>query len=242
MDNEFFTPHPSFLSMLPWYINNELLLILAYLLGSLPTGYLVGRLLKGIDIREVGSGSTGATNVLRTLGKGPAIVVLLVDVLKGVLAIAAVNFAFARLPGWLYYTKAVDGNLANWQPWMIVLAGLLVLLGHSKPIWLNFKGGKSVATSLGVLLAMDWRIGLSTIAVFAVSLAISRIVSLSSITGAISVTALMIAFRQPLPYCLFAIAGGVYVIWLHRTNIQRLLAGTEPQLGQALPEQPGEGG
>ena len=228
--------------MLPWYINNELLLILAYLLGSLPTGYLAGRLLKGIDIREVGSGSTGATNVLRTLGKVPAIVVLLVDVLKGVLAIAAVNAAFTRLPGWLYYTKAVDVNLANWQPWMMVLAGLFALLGHSKPIWLNFKGGKSVATSLGVLLAMDWRIGLSTIAVFAISIAISRIVSLSSITGAISVTALMIAFRQPLPYCLFAIAGGIYVIWLHRANIQRLLAGTEPQIGQALPEQPEEGG
>ena len=228
--------------MLPWYINNELLLILAYLLGSLPTGYLAGRLLKGIDIREVGSGSTGATNVLRTLGKVPAIVVLLVDVLKGVLAIAAVNASFTRLPGWLYYTKAVDVNLANWQPWMMVLAGLLALLGHSKPIWLNFKGGKSVATSLGVLLAMDWRIGLSTIAVFAISIAISRIVSLSSITGAISVTALMIAFRQPLPYCLFAIAGGIYVIWLHRANIQRLLAGTEPQIGQALLEQPEEGG
>ena len=228
--------------MLPWYINNELLLILAYLLGSLPTGYLAGRLLKGIDIREVGSGSTGATNVLRTLGKVPAIVVLLVDVLKGVLAIAAVNAAFTRLPGWLYYTKAVDVNLANWQPWMMVLAGLFALLGHSKPIWLNFKGGKSVATSLGVLLAMDWRIGLSTIAIFAISIAISRIVSLSSITGAISVTALMIAFRQPLPYCLFAIAGGIYVIWLHRANIQRLLAGTEPQIGQALLEQPEEGG
>ena len=228
--------------MLPWYINNELLLILAYLLGSLPTGYLAGRLLKGIDIREVGSGSTGATNVLRTLGKAPAIVVLVIDVLKGVSAIAAVNFAFTRLPGWLYYTKIVDVNLANWQPWMIILAGLLALLGHSKPIWLNFKGGKSVATSIGVLLAMDWRIGLSTIAVFAVSIAISRIVSLSSITGAISVTALMIAFRQPLTYCLFAIAGGIYVVWLHRANIQRLLAGTEPQLGQALPEQPTEGG
>ena len=238
----FLAPHPSFFFMLPWYINNELLLILAYLLGSVPTGYLAGRLLKGIDIREVGSGSTGATNVLRTLGKVPAIVVLLIDVLKGVFAIAAVNFAFTRLPGWLYYTKVVEVNLASWQPWMIVLAGLLALLGHSKPIWLNFKGGKSVATSLGVLLAMDWRVGLSTIAVFAISLAISRIVSLSSILGAISVTALMIAFRQPLPYCLFAIAGGIYVIWLHRTNVQRLLAGTEPQLGQALPKQPTDGG
>ncbi len=227
--------------MLPWYINNELLLILAYVLGSLPTGYLAGRLLKGIDIREVGSGSTGATNVLRNLGKAPAIVVLLIDVLKGVLAIEAVNFAFTRLPGWLYYTKVVDVNLIHWQPWMIIGAGLLALLGHSKPIWLNFKGGKSVATSIGVLLAMDWRVGLSTIAIFSVSIAFSRIVSLSSITGAISVTAFMIAFRQPLPYCLFAISGGIYVIWLHRANVQRLLIGTEPQIGQAIPEPPGDG-
>ncbi len=110
----------SLIFMLPWYINNELLLILAYLLGSIPTGYLAGRLLKGIDIRDEGSGSIGATNVLRTLGRAPAIVVLLIDALKGVLAIAAVNFAFTRLPGWLYYTKVVDVNLANWQPFTAV--------------------------------------------------------------------------------------------------------------------------
>lgn len=224
--------------MVPWYINNGLLLILAYLLGSIPTGYLAGRLLKGIDIRQEGSGSTGATNVLRTLGKAPAIAVLLIDVLKGALAIAAVNFAFTYLPGWLYYSKVVDSSFGNWQPWMATLAGLLALLGHSKSVWLNFTGGKSVAASLGVLLAMDWRVGLSTVGVFALSLAITRIVSISSIAGAVGVIILMIVFNQPLPYCLFAIAGGLYVIWLHRTNIQRLIAGTEPRLGQKLPPQP----
>jgi glycerol-3-phosphate acyltransferase PlsY len=223
--------------MLPWFINNGLLLILAYLLGSLPTGYLAGRLLKGIDIRQEGSGSTGATNVLRTLGKVPAIAVLAIDILKGALAIVAVNYAFTHLPGWLYFTKVVDRSFASWQPWTVVLAGLLALLGHSKSVWLNFTGGKSVATSLGILLAMNWMVGLGALGVFGLSIAITKIVSISSISGAIATPILMIALGQPLPYCLFAIAGGAYVIWRHRTNIQRLLAGTEPKLGQKLTEE-----
>jgi glycerol-3-phosphate acyltransferase PlsY len=122
-----------------------------------------------------------------------------------------------------------------WLAWMIALAGLAAILGHSKSIWLGFTGGKSVATSLGVLLAMSWQIGLSTLSVFGLVLAVSRIVSLSSICGAIAVAILMLLMRQPLPYQLFALAGGLYVILRHRSNIQRLLAGTEPRLGQKLP-------
>lgn len=223
--------------MLTWYINNGLLLILAYLLGSIPTGYLAGRLLKGIDIRQEGSGSTGATNVLRSVGKVPAIVVLIIDALKGALAIAAVNFAFTHLPGWLYYSKIVGVNFALWQPVMVTLTGLLALIGHSKSIWLNFAGGKSVATSLGVLLTMNWMVGLSTLGVFAISLAITRIVSISSIAGAVAVIAFMVIFAQPLPYVGFAIVGGAYVIWRHRANISRLLNGTEPKLGQKLTQE-----
>ncbi|BAU11502.1 membrane protein [Leptolyngbya sp. NIES-3755] len=223
--------------MLPsWFINNALLLIVAYLLGSIPTGYLAGRLLKGIDIREAGSGSTGATNVLRTIGKIPALIVLLIDIGKGALAIAAVNYAFTYLPGWLYYSKIVGLDFGVWQPVMVTLAGLAALFGHSKSIWLGFSGGKSVATSLGILLAMNWMVALSTVGVFALSLGITRIVSISSITGAVSVIAFMILFGQPLPYLLFAIAGGAYVIWRHRSNIQRILEGTEPKLGQKLEE------
>jgi glycerol-3-phosphate acyltransferase PlsY len=206
-----------------------LLLLTAYLLGSTPTGYTAGRLLKGIDIREQGSGSTGATNVLRTLGKGPALVVLLIDALKGVGAIALVD-AFYALP----VTQAVP---STWKPWLVALAAFAGILGHSKSIWLNFTGGKSVATSLGVLLAMSLPVGLGTLGVFAVVLALSRIVSLGSITGAIAVSILMILFNQPLPYQLFAIAAGSYVIYRHRSNIQRILAGTEPQLGQPLPQE-----
>ena len=206
-----------------------LLLIAAYLLGSLPTGYLAGRLLKGIDIREQGSGSTGATNVLRTLGKGPALVVLLVDALKGVGAIALVNGA---------YTQRVISVLpATWQTWLVALAALAALVGHSKSIWLNFTGGKSVATGLGVLLAMSWPVGLGTLGIFAVVLALSRIVSLGSIAGAIAVSFLMIFLGQPLPYQLFAGAAGLYVLLRHKSNIQRILAGTEPRLGQPLQQE-----
>lgn len=208
-------------------------LLIAYLLGSTPTGYTAARLIKGIDIREHGSGSTGATNVLRTLGKGPGLLVLLIDMLKGVLAIALVR---------LLFTFAANRNLipisvnpTMWLGWMIALAGLAAILGHSKSIWLGFTGGKSVATSLGVLLAMSWQIGLSTLGIFGLVLALSRIVSLSSICGAIAVFILMMLMRQPLPYQLFALAGGLYVILRHRSNIQRLLAGTEPRLGQKLP-------
>lgn len=204
-----------------------LLFLVAYLLGSFPTGYLAARILKGIDIREQGSGSIGATNVLRTLGKGPAIAVLLIDAAKGALAILAAHWA---------YTFSGLAGLS--LPWLVALAGLAAVFGHSWPIWLNFKGGKSVATSLGILLAMSWQVGLGTLGVFAVVLAISRIVSLSSIAGAIAVSALMFLLHQPLPYQLFAIAAGIYVIWRHRSNIQRLLAGTEPQIGQKLSTEP----
>jgi len=217
--------------MMTWVIFNVSLFLAAYFLGSIPTGYLIGRVIKGVDLRQEGSGSTGATNVLRTLGKGPAIFVLSVDVLKGVGAIALVK--------WAYYLDAVSKLaplpiLEGWLPWMITAAGLLAVVGHSRSLWLGFAGGKSVATSLGVLMAMSWVVGLSTLAVFALCLAISRIVSLSSIAGAISVPLIMFVIHQPLAFILFGLAGGFYVVWRHSSNIQRLIDGTEPRIGQKL--------
>jgi acyl phosphate:glycerol-3-phosphate acyltransferase len=213
-----------------WITGNAIVLLIAYLLGSLPTGYLLGKWLKGIDIREHGSGSTGATNVLRTLGKGPGIAVLLVDVLKGVAAIALTQFTYQPNT---FLVQLTEGDVIpnTWFPWMMVLSGLFAILGHSKSIWLKFTGGKSVATSLGILLMLNWQVGLATFGVFALMLAVSRIVSLSSISGAIALPILMLLAHQPLPYVLFGIVGGIYVIVRHRTNIQRIFAGTESRLG-----------
>ncbi|HBE16054.1 MAG TPA: acyl-phosphate glycerol 3-phosphate acyltransferase [Cyanobacteria bacterium UBA11149] len=207
----------------------SVIIIGAYLLGSIPTGYLAGKTLKGIDIREEGSGSTGATNVLRTIGKIPALMVLLIDAAKGAGAIALVNG--------VYYFTGTSVLPETWQYWLVALAGFLALIGHSKSIWIGFSGGKSVATSLGVLLAMSWPVGLGTLGVFGIVFGISRIVSLGSIAGAIAVAVLTIVLRQPLPYEIFGCAAGLYVIIRHRSNIERLLAGTEPQIGQKLSQE-----
>ena len=213
-------------------------LVIAYLFGSTPTGYLAGKLLKGIDIREHGSKATGATNVLRTLGKWPALVVLVADVLKGV---GAIIVARSFCP-WLYTalspTPPTALDLQSWVPWAVCLAGIAVMLGHSRSIWLNFTGGKSAATGLGVLLAMSWPVGLGAATVFGVVLAIFRIVSLSSILASLAAIVLICGLEQPLPYRLLVIAGSSYVIVRHRANIQRLLAGSEPRLGGSDPNNP----
>lgn len=220
--------------MATWLTLSAAILLAAYLLGSIPTGYIAARILKGIDIREHGSGSTGATNVLRTLGKGPGLLVLVVDTLKGVVAIALVYWIFTTASQNIFPPSV---NF-DWLHFLVTLAGLAAVIGHSKSIWLGFSGGKSVATSLGVLLAMNWQVALATVGVFGCVLALTRIVSLSSIAGAIAVSLLMFLLHQPLPYILFGLAGGLYVIWRHRSNIHRLLAGTEPKLGQNMTSEP----
>jgi len=195
------------------------LLLAGYLLGSIPSGYLAGRWLAGLDIRREGSGSTGATNVLRVVGKGPALAVFLVDVLKGS---AAVLLAKAVL-----------------DPFGVgvVLAGLAALAGHIWPVWLGWKGGKAVATGLGMLLGLTWPVGLACFGIFLAVLSLSRIVSLSSVVAALSLPLLMLGWfaHQGLglrwPYLALALLTTVLVVWRHRSNIQRLLAGTEPRLG-----------
>ncbi|WP_293496320.1 glycerol-3-phosphate 1-O-acyltransferase PlsY [Phenylobacterium sp.] len=204
-------------------------LAVAYLFGATPTGYLAGRWLKGIDLRDEGSGSTGATNVLRNLGLAPFVVVLLIDVLKGA---AAILFALWFYP-WLYAALAPPAvDVRALAPWAVCLAGLAALIGHSRSIWLGFKGGKSVAAGLGVLLAMAWPVGIGGLAVFGVAVAISRRISLGSILAAVTAIVLICVLQQPLAYRLLIVAGGLYVIVLHRANIGRLLAGTEPRVGR----------
>ena len=217
--------------MLKVVLVSFLLIMLGYLLGSIPTGYLAGKWLKGIDIRQEGSGSTGATNVLRTLGKPAAITVLVIDVLKGSLAVLGVRVFYAYVP------MEILPN--NWQTWLILGAGVAAILGHSRSIFLNFTGGKSVATSLGVFLAMTPIVALATLGTFLLMLGIFRIVSLGSIVGAIAVMIYMVLASAPLPYLLLAIFAGLYVLIRHQSNINRLIAGTEPKIGQKIQSQEG---
>ena len=188
-------------------------LILGYLLGSLPSGWLAGRWLKNIDIRELGSGSTGATNVLRQVGKGPALVVFLIDVGKGAAAVLV-----ARALG-----------LGDW---IQVLAGLTALAGHIWPVWLNFKGGKAVATGFGMFLGLAWPVGLASFGVFLLTLWLFRIVSLSSVLAAVSLPLLMISFSGIGSYILIALVAMGLVLWRHRSNLARILEGSEPKVGQ----------
>ena len=188
---------------------------LGYLLGSFPSGYLAGRWCAGVDIRQLGSGSTGATNVLRQVGKGPALVVFLVDVFKGS---AAVILARALLGAGAY----------GW----LVAAGLAALAGHIWPIWLGGKGGKAVATGFGMLLGLVPAVGLACLGVFLTSLALSRIVSISSVLAAASLPLLMAGAGAPGAYLGLGLVAAVMVIWRHRSNLSRLLKGEEPRLRQ----------
>ena len=215
-------------------------LLAGYLLGSIPAGYLAGRWLQGVDIRSLGSGSTGATNVLRQFGKGPALVVFLVDVLEGTAAVLLAKALLEPLPG------TVTG--ADWRSdsWVVAaglasLAGLAALAGHIWPVWLGWRGGKAVATALGMLLGLTWPVGLACFGVFLAVLSVSRIVSLSSVVAAIALPLLMLGWFQDQglglrwPYLALALLTSSLVIWRHRSNLSRLLAGTEPKLGQKKP-------
>ena len=188
-------------------------LVLGYLLGSIPSGWLAARWLKGIDLRELGSGSTGATNVLRQVGKGPALVVFLIDVGKGA---AAVLIARALGLG----------------DWIQVLAGLTALAGHIWPVWLGFKGGKAVATGLGLFLGLAWPVGLASFGVFLAVFSLSRYVSLASVLAAISLPLLMAAGTDSNANLVVALVAMLLVLWRHRSNIKRLINGTEPKLNQ----------
>ena len=212
-------------------ITSLAVLLAGYLLGAIPFGWLAGRWLAGVDLRQEGSGSTGATNVLRVVGKGPALAVFLLDVLKGT---AAVVLARVVLTPAEVASSLAPPSLAV-DSW-VVAAGLAALAGHIWPLWLGWKGGKAVATGLGMLLGLAWPVGLACFGVFLAVLTFSRIVSLSSMVAALALPLLMLGWFgsggiRP-AYLALAVLTTVLVIWRHRSNLQRLLAGTEPRLGQ----------
>ena len=199
-----------------------LLLAIAYLLGSFPTGYLVGRL-AGIDIRELGSGSTGATNVWRNVGKLAGISVFVVDFAKGAIAIYMTQQA-----NWLITNFGLTTNIAiNDLSLFVIGAGMLALIGHSRPVWLGFKGGKSVATGVGILFMLNWLVATIAFSIWLATMAIWRTVSISSIVAAATAPVLMWTLQGNIIYSSFVTVGCMFVIWLHRSNIERILNGTE---------------
>ncbi|MEY4875450.1 MAG: hypothetical protein RI955_538 [Bacteroidota bacterium] len=199
-------------------IINNIAILLAYLLGSIPTAVWVGKYFFNTDIREHGSGNAGTTNTLRVLGKKPAIFVLLVDVFKGIAALK-LAYLFSDLQ------PHTDGFI-NFQ----VILGIAAIVGHVFPVFANFRGGKGIATMFGVLLGIHTEVALLCMAIFFVTLLFSNYVSLSSLLASIALPVLIfLAFKHDdqILLRLFALAATFTVIATHQKNIQRLVNGTE---------------
>lgn len=195
--------------------------IIAYLLGSISFSVIISKKMAGFDVREKGSGNAGSTNVLRTVGKKAAIITLICDCLKGVVAV---------LIG-LLASKLVQGTDSSL---LVQLAGIAVVVGHTFPIFFKFKGGKGVATSLGVLLIINWKIGLICLVFALVVMTLTRFVSLGSVATAILLPILTVCIdtNAPAPgnYVIFGIILAVLVVFNHRSNVKRLLEGKENKL------------
>jgi glycerol-3-phosphate acyltransferase PlsY len=199
-----------------------LVAIAAYLLGSIPTGYLVARS-RGVDIRAVGSGNIGATNVFRILGRGPGVFVLAVDALKG--------YAACRLLGALAVAWFGDSSGAG-REFFPIVAGLSAILGHNYTCWLGFKGGKGIATSAGVLLALFPKAFLVVLVVWGLVFAAGRYVSLASIAAAVALPVAVGLFGYGRERLGVALLMSLLAIYKHKPNIQRLIAGTEHRFGK----------
>ncbi len=195
-------------------------LLLAYLFGSIPGGVLVARLYR-VDLRKVGSGNIGATNVQRVLGWGPAIVVALFDIFKGGIAV------------WIARLAGVEG-------WLLGGVAVAAVLGHNFPITLRFSGGKGVATSLGTLLFLDPEVALYSAAIGLSVILLTRYVSAGSLTGAVAAVVLALALRRPDWELLTLALMAAMLFFTHRANLKRLWQGTERRLGERVkpPEAP----
>lgn len=209
--------------MIPYYI---IMGIIAYLIGSINFSILISKKKAGFDIREKGSGNAGTTNVLRTVGKKASIITLICDILKGVVAILV-----AYVAG-LIMKDGVDRAL------LIQLAGIAVILGHTFPIFFGFKGGKGIATALGVLLMTNWNIGLICLVFALLLMVLTKMVSVGSLAAAV-LFPVLVAFMPSnayivegnhLGYIVYAVILAVLVIFNHRANVKRLLTGTENKI------------
>lgn len=189
-----------------------LTILIAYVIGSIPTGFLIVKAKTGEDIRTIGSGSTGATNVKRVLGKKWFFIVMILDALKGACPVVLAK---------LFVTAGSHFGLAP------VLASIAVIIGHSKSCFLNFQGGKSVASGVGTILALNWLVGIIIAVIWAIITYFTKYVSVGSMIALLISPFLMYFFWAPTAYVLYCALGAVYIVYLHRENIKRLIRGNE---------------
>ncbi|PWI59090.1 glycerol-3-phosphate 1-O-acyltransferase PlsY [Sulfoacidibacillus thermotolerans] len=187
-------------------------IIFAYLLGAISSSYIAGKVASGVDIRDHGSGNAGATNTLRVLGPKLALLVLVADIVKGILAIA-----FAHLA-------------TNGSQWAMALSGLAAIIGHNWPIYFNFRGGKGVATTIGVLATLSFPPALYAGLVAIALLLLTRYVSLAALTFVTLTPIFQIAMHTPAPYIWVSVIILLMTFWRHRTNITRLRKGVEHRI------------
>lgn len=197
-----------------------LAIVISYLIGSISFGYIFCKALKGVDIRELGSGSTGATNISRVLGFGPALFIFFLDALKGISA--------------LYLTQLFTDS-----PYLIILAAIAVVAGHNWPLFFGFRGGRGIATSLGVITGISPVVVLGLLVIGLLVIALTRYVSLGSVTGAVSLPLLMWYFGLETPYIVFGLMASIMAVVRHIPNLKRLKEGKESKLGDRLKKKAG---
>ena len=201
------------------YLASVATLLACYIFGAIPFGVIVGKVARGVDIRDFGSGNIGFANVLRTLGPGPALAVFLLDTGKG--------FAAVELCRWVQPSDHL----------FIVAGGVLSLVGHCFSVFLKFKGGRAVATSLGMMIGLTPAIAGIAFVLWVSLVGITRYISVASITAALSVSAMVLFWRSqhvPIPYQVVAVLATALIVGKHASNIRRLLNGTEPKVGQRV--------
>ena len=204
-------------------VYNIIIAIIAYLIGSINFSVIISKKMAGFDVREKGSGNAGTTNMLRSVGKKGAAITLICDILKGVVAILIAMFI-----GWAFKVEN--------QSLLVQIAGIAVVIGHTFPIFFGFKGGKGVATSLGILIMTNWQIGLICLVFGIVLIALTRMVSLGSCAAAVLFPVLTLFISenyivsQGSGYFVYSVILAIIVLFNHRSNIKRILSGTENKI------------
>lgn len=205
--------------------------IIGYLLGAIPFGRLIGNRIAKVDIRDYGSGKTGATNVLRTAGKKAALLVVLLDIGKGALAVILAGLIVGR--GYL-----VVGDFGLGVLFAQILAALAAMAGHNWPVFLKFKGGRGVATFFGGLIALSWMVALFGGEVMLIGASLTRFVSLGSIAGVVATFVILVPLTVlsgfPIEYLAYTFIGSMIIIVMHRDNIVRLISGKERRIGEKV--------